>query len=583
MVEPDIIPLYPEKVPKHLDYPDIPLYKFLDDSSSEFPSNIALVLETRSFDKIAKITYAELGEMSDKFAAFLVHQGINPGDKIALFLPNMIEFVVAYYGILKAGGVVVSLNFQYPVKELTNQLNQSEARGIVCADMITVSASPYETCKIVRDSKETSLEFIVVASVKPYLSKLKGIMGSILGKISRFDHRDLYFNDILNQFEAENRPAITVRSEDTAVIIFTGGTTGTPKGAMLTHKNLVSNTIQCSVWMHPLPERGSIVGIGSLPFFHSYGASTSMNLGIYFGSKMVLMLDPRENKFTQILYLLEKYRVQLFNTVPTLFMALLNHPKINDYDLTSLLTSSSGAAPLPLAVLKEFEQISGANLAEGYGLTETSPVTHINPMASAPGQKQPLKKNGSVGIPLPDTDAIIVDVETGTKILGPEKEGEIAIHGPQVMKGYYNKERETSEVMRYFNGKRYFLTGDIGKYDIDYYFYITDRKKDLINVSGYKAYPREIEDVLISHPKISNAACIGVPHPSVGETVKIFVVLKPGEILTKSMILEYCRQSLVKYKQPYDESYIEIRSELPLSEIGKVLRRALKEEEIERK
>ncbi|MHA1975612.1 MAG: AMP-binding protein [Candidatus Hodarchaeales archaeon] len=578
MVNPFDIPLYPEKVPKHIDYPEIPLFQFLDDVVKDFPDNDALVLETTSFDKIRKINYTELGDQTDSFAAFLVNKGIKPGDKIAVFLPNMVEFVVAYFGILKAGAIVVSLNFQYPPSELAGQILQSEARGIVCADMITKGASPYETCKVVRDEGKTPLEFIVVASIKPYLSKIKGGVGGLMGKISKRDSRDISMEELLAKNDPKDRPQVTIKPDDIAVIMFTGGTTGSPKGAMLTHRNLVSNVIQCSVWMDPLPERGTFIGIGSLPFFHSYGATTSMNLGIFFGALMVLMLDPRENGFSQILHLLEKYEVQIFNTVPTLYMALLNHPDLKKYDLSSLVTSTSGAAPLPVSVLQEFEALSGANLAEGYGLTETSPVTHIIPMSAAPGADRPLKKDGSVGIPLPDTDTIILDVETGTKKLGMDTEGEIAIAGPQVMKGYYRKPDETAEVMREIDGKSYFLTGDIGKYDSDYYFYITDRKKDLINVGGFKAYPREIEEILIEHPKISNAACIGVTHPSVGETVKLFIVPKPNVELTKEEILEYTRRKLVKYKQPHDERYIDIRSELPLSDIGKVLRRVLKNE-----
>ena len=580
LVNPSDIPLYPKKVPKQIDYPEIPLFQILDDAVKDFPENDALVLETTSFDKICKANYTELGDQTDRFASYLVNKGIKSGDKVAVFLPNMIEFVVAYYGILKAGATVVSLNFQYPASELAGQIIQSEARGIVCADMITKSASPYETCKAVRKEGKTPLEFIVVASVKPYLSKLKGLLGGLMGKISKLDSRDVYMKEIFDNYDPTGRPKVTIKPDDIAVIMFTGGTTGSPKGAMLTHRNLVSNVIQCSVWMEPAPERGTIIGIGSLPFFHSYGATTSMNLGIFFGGLMVLMLDPRENKFSQILYLLEKYEVQIFNTVPTLYMALLNHPNLKNYDLSSLLTSTSGAAPLPVSVLQEFEALSGANLAEGYGLTETSPVTHIIPMSAAPGAEEPLKKDGSVGIPVPDTDSIVLDIETGTKKLGIDTEGEIAISGPQVMKGYYKKPEATAEVMRKIDGKRYFLTGDIGKYDSDYYFYITDRKKDLINVGGFKAYPREIEEVLIEHPKISNAACIGVSHPSVGETVKLYIVPKPNMDLTKAEILEYSRKKLVKYKQPYDERYIEIRSELPLSDIGKVLRRVLKNEEI---
>ncbi|MFX0017010.1 MAG: AMP-binding protein [Candidatus Hermodarchaeota archaeon] len=582
MVHPNDIPLWPEAVPKTIDYPEIPLFENLDRSVEDFPDNIALVLETTSFDKIAKVTYREVGELTDKFSAFLVDQGVMPGDKIAVFLPNMIEFVIAYYGILKAGAIVVSLNFQYPVNELVGLLQQSDTKGIVCADMISPGSpptKPYETCKIVRDQGSTSLEFIVVASVKQYLSRIKGFLGSLAGKISKKDPRDFYMHEIYEKYDANQRPKVDISPEDVAVIMFTGGTTGTPKGAMLTHKNLVANTKQCSVWMQPAPERGTTVGIGSLPFYHSYGATTAMNLGVMYGVMGILMLDPRENNFTQILYLLDKYKVQIFNTVPALYIALLNHPNLKDYDLSSLLVSSSGAAPLPLAVLKEYEQITGANLSEGYGLTETSPVSHSNPMAAAPGYEKPLKKEGSIGIPYPDTDCIIVDVETGIKKLGPNEEGEIAIHGPQVMLGYYGKPEETKEVMREIDGKKYFLTGDIGKYDEDFYFYVTDRKKDMIAVGGFKAYPREIEDFLISHPKISNAACIGVPHPKLGETVKVFIVPKANEELTKAEVLKYCRENLVKYKQPHDEESIEFRTELPMTQVGKVLRRALKVEE----
>ncbi len=579
MVNPNEIPLWPEGVPKTIDYPEIPLFANLDKIVEDFPDKLALVLDTNSFDKIAKVTTRELGELTDKFSAFLVDRGIKKGDKVAVFLPNMIEFVVAYYGILKAGAIVVSLNFQYPASELTGQLQQSEAKGIVCADMITSAAQPYETCKMVRDQGNTPLEFIVVASVKPYFKGFKAFLGGLLGKISKKDPRDIYMYEIYDQYSVDGRPTVDIKPDDVAVIMFTGGTTGTPKGAMLTHKNLVANVEQCSVWLYPRPERGTSVGIGALPFYHSYGATTGMNLGVQYGALSVLMLDPREDKFTKILELIQQYKVQIFNTVPTLYIALLNHPKFQDYDISSLLVSTSGAAPLPLAVLQEFEKVTGANLSEGYGLTETSPVTHSNPLAATPGSDTPLKKEGSVGIPYPDTDAIIVDVETGTKKLGPNEEGEIAIHGPQVMKGYYKKPKETEAVFREIDSKKYFLTGDIGKYDEDFYFYITDRKKDMIDVGGFKAYPREIEEVIIAHPKVSNAAAIGVPHPKVGETVKVFIVPKADEELTKAEVLTYCKEKLVKYKQPHDESYIEFRDELPMTQVGKVLRRALKEEE----
>ncbi|MFX0121759.1 MAG: long-chain fatty acid--CoA ligase [Candidatus Hodarchaeota archaeon] len=576
MVKPADISLWPEAILKTLDYPEIPLFTYLDRSVEEFPNNIALILETNSFDKVAQVTYRELGEKSDKFSAFLVDMGIKPGDKVAVFLPNMIEFVIAYYGILKSGAIVVSLNFQYPVSELQGQLIQSETKGIVCADMISGETKPYKTCKQVRELGKTPLEFIVVASVTPYLSKIKGKLGQRLGKISKKDPRDITMTEIYKKYDAKDRPKVEPNPDDVAVLMFTGGTTGTPKAAMLTHRNLVCNVEQIGAWLYPPTEKGTTVGLAPLPFYHSYGATCAMNLTMWGGSTLVCMLDPRE--ISLMLDLLQKYRVELFAAVPTIYIALLNHANIKKYDLSNLRLCNSGAAPLPLAVIQEFQKKTGGTLSEGYGLTETSPVTHSTPMAPPPGQEKPLAKEGSIGIPYPDTEVLIIDIDT-SEILGPNKEGEIAIHGPQVFAGYYKKEKETQAVMREINGKQFFLTGDIGKYDDDFYFYITDRKKDMIAVGGFKAYPREIEDFLIAHPKISNAACIGVPHPKVGETVKVFIVPKADENLTKAEILTYCRENLVKYKQPYNEDAIEFRTELPLTLVGKVLRRALKAEE----
>ena len=577
MVHPKDLSNYPEGVPPTVDYPEIPLYKIMDETVQKYPDSPALVLDSGNFDKIAKMNHRELGEASDKFAAFLVAKGIKPDDKIAVFLPNMLDFVIAYYGILKAGAVVVSLNFQYPAPELTEQLKIAEVKGIVCADM-RAAVEPYEVCKQVRDAGETPLEFIVVASVKPLLSKIKGILGQLVGKVSKGDPRDFYMHEILAEYKAEDRPRVEKKPDDVAVIMFTGGTTGTPKGAMLTHRNLVANVTQCEVWLNPRLEYGKTVVMGSLPFYHSFGATTAMNISVKHGGLTICMPDPREDGFNKILELLEKYRCVAFCAVPSLYMALLNHPELEKFDLSSLRGAVSGAAPLPFSVLKEFEERTGGNMVEGYGLTETSPVATGNPMSPPPGGDKPDKREG-IGIPFPSTEVIVVDIDKPTGPLGPGEEGEIAIAGPQVMAGYYNRPEETAAVMMDYNGKRFFLTGDIGKHDEDGYFQITDRKKDMIDVGGFKAYPREIEDVLIAHPKISMAACIGVPHPKVGETVKIFVVPNPGVELTKTEVLEYCQEKLVKYKQPHSEDYIELRTELPMTQVGKVLRRELKEEE----
>jgi long-chain acyl-CoA synthetase len=576
MLTPDNHPKYP-RLPKSLDYPDDPLYAMLDEAVSSNPNSRALTLETGSFDKIGTTTYSELGKATDKFAAYLASKGIKPGDRVAVFLPNMIEFVVAYYGILKAGAVVVSLNFQYPAPELKFQINETGTKGIVCGDMITPNAEPYETVKKVRDGGGTTLEFVVVATVGQYLSKIKGFLAGVVGKKSKKDSRDIFMHEIYQQFKASDRPKIEPpKSDDTAVLMFTGGTTGSPKAAMLTHRNLYANTLQSATWLDPPPIKGETVVMGSLPFYHSFGATTAQNISIRYCGNTVLMMDPREGKFSMLLNLIQKYKVQVFCSIPSLYAALINHPDIKNYDLSSLLVSVSGAAPMPVATLNEYESTTGANLAEGYGLTETSPVACANPMIPWEEGGKPLKKAGSVGVPFPDTAVAILDLSEGKTVLATDEEGEIALAGPQIMKGYFKKEEATAEVIRQVEGRRFFLTGDIGKIDEDGYLWITDRKKDMIDVSGFKAYPREIEEVLIAYPAVSVAAVIGVPHPKVGETVKAFVVLKPGQTTTKEELIAYCEENLVKYKVPH---FLEFRDSLPMTNVGKVLRRTLRDEE----
>jgi long-chain acyl-CoA synthetase len=576
MLTPENHPKYP-RLPKTLDYPDDPLYTMLDKAVKSHPDSTALTLESGNFDKIGTMTYHELGEATDKFAAFLESKGIKPGDRVAVFLPNMNEFVVAYYGILKAGAVVVSLNFQYPAPELEFQINETQTKGIICADMITPNAEPYETVKKVRDKGSTTLEFVVVVTVAQYLSKIKGFLAGIVGKKSKKENRDIYMHEIYQKFNASERPKIAPpKPDDEAVLMFTGGTTGSPKAAMLTHRNLYANTLQAATWLDPPLTKGKTVVMGSLPFYHSFGATTAMNLSINYCGNTICMVDPREGKFSQLLHLIQKYKVEVFCSLPSLYAALINHPDIKNYDMSSLLVSVSGAAPMPVATLNEYEETTGANLAEGYGLTETSPVACANPMIPWEEDGKPLKKAGSVGVPFPDTAVAIVDLSDGQTVLATEEEGEIALSGPQIMKGYFKKEEATAEVIRQIEGRRFFLTGDIGKIDSDGYLWITDRKKDMIDVSGFKAYPREIEEVLIAYPAVSVAAVIGVPHEKVGETVKAFVVLKPGQTATKEELIAYCKENLVKYKVPH---YLEFRDSLPMTNVGKVLRRVLKDEE----
>ncbi|MFX0063730.1 MAG: long-chain fatty acid--CoA ligase [Candidatus Hermodarchaeota archaeon] len=562
---------YPEGVKKTLEYPNIPLFKYLDDAVKEFPDHEAVILEGSSFSGVHTLTYSELGDRTDRLAAFLHQKGVKKGDRVALFLPNFPDFVIGYYGILKSGATAVLINFQYETEELEMLLKDSGAKAIITMDLPKANKWCYKKVLDVRNNVP-GLELVIVGSVKPYLGSLKRLIGGALGMITKKDPQDTYLAEVYEQVDPANRPEVAIdNKEDVATLIYTGGTTGTPKGAMLTHRNLVSNVMQCLEWTGS-EERGKDSIMGSLPFYHSFGMTTAMNISIALGGRLILMPDPRVRGFLEMLELLSKYQCTYFCAVPTIYARLLARPELPEYDISNLRACISGAAPLPLEVMKQFEAVSGGNLVEGYGLTETSPVATGNPLVAAPGLDAPLKKEGSIGIPFPDTDVKIVDVETGEKELPQGEEGEIAIKGPQVMKGYWGMPEETKLVMK----GDYFLTGDIGKMDEDGYFFITDRKKDMLILSGFKAYPREIEEVLYEHPAVALAAVIGVPDERHGEAVKAFIVLKEGETATEEDIKKFCEGKLTKYKIPRD---VEFREELPLTEIGKVLRRVLKEEE----
>ncbi|MFX0095936.1 MAG: long-chain fatty acid--CoA ligase [Candidatus Hodarchaeota archaeon] len=565
--------IYPQGVRKSLDYPNVPLFQFLDDAVANFPDHTALILEGHAFSGVHTMSYRELGDMTDRLAVFLHEKGIQKGDRVALFMPNFPDFVVSYFGIMKAGATAVLINFQYEPNELELLLKDSGSKAIITMDLPKANKWCYKKVKDVR-SNVPELELVVVASVKPYLASLKRTIGGLLGVITKKDPQDTYLDDAIQEADSSKRPTVSMDTEkDVAVLIYTGGTTGTPKGAMLTHRNLVSNVMQCQEWMGA-KEKGLETIMGSLPFYHSFGMTTAMNISISIAARLVLMPDPRARGFLEILELLAKYKCTYFCAVPTLYSRILARPELSDYDLTSLKACLSGAAPLPVEVMKQFEVVTKGNLVEGYGLTETSPVATANPLLPGPGMDVPLKKVGSIGIPFPDTEITVFDVDTGTKELPLGEEGEIAIKGPQVMLGYWEKPEETSNVMR----GDYFLTGDIGKMDEEGYFYITDRKKDMLNLSGFKAYPREIEEVLYEHPAVSLAAVIGVPDPKRGETVKAFVVLKEDQTATEEEIKEFCRGKMASYKVP---QFIEFREELPLTDVGKVLRRVLRQEDRE--
>ncbi len=547
---------YPPGVRRHIDYPEVPLYEFLRISAQKYPDKTALIY----FD--GKMTYKELDVLTDRFAAALADLGVKKGDRVALFLPNTPSFVISYYGALKSGAVVTAMSPLYKEREVEHQLNDSEAETIVLLDLL------YPIVEKVWE--RTKLRNVIVGSLRDYMPSFKAFLGSLLGKIpSRHVERRAnvyFFRELVARYGA-NPPKIEINpKEDLAALQYTGGTTGISKGAMLTHMNLVSNAVMCKEWLQP--REGEEVVLTVLPLFHIYGMTTSMNAPILFAGTMVLLprFDP-----VAVLQAIHKYRVTVFCGAPTMYAMLLAHSDLTKYDLTSVRFCISGAAPLPPDVQKKFMEVTGGVLVEGYGLTESSPVTHANPL----DRTMKTVKIGSIGVPWPDTDAKIVDIETGEKELPPGEVGELIVRGPQVMKGYWKMPEETSAVLR--DGWLY--TGDVGKMDEDGYFYITDRKKDLIKYKGYSVYPRELEDVLYEHPAVKLCGVIGKPDPVAGEIPKAFVVLKEGATVTEEELMKFVNEKVAPYKAIRE---LEIRKELPLSAVGKVLRRVLREEELKK-
>ncbi len=566
---------WPPEVSKTLKYPEKPLYHILDKAAQESGDRPYTVYGPPR-------TFAQVQESANRIANFLHSKGIKKGDRVAIFLPNVPHYPPAFFGILKAGATVVTCNPQYKAPELQHQLKDSGAKALFVFDHPTFTPAAYEAVK------GTNCKLVIVCSIKPFLSKAKGVIGGLFGKIpkSPFYQEEIttHYDHIMVNFEPKP-PKVTINpKEDLALILYTGGTTGIPKGAMLTHYNLFANILQYNewVWLEPKSggkaqplEIGNEVYIGALPWYHSYGLTLTMLAAVYHQSKCVCIPDPRAGKppLSDLLAAVQKHKGTLLHAVPSLYAGMAYHPNISKYDLSSLKACGSGAAPLPPATAKAFEAASGAILFEGYGLTETSPLVSADPTS------RKTRKFGSVGFPIPDTIIKILDLETGKKELKIGEDGEVAIHGPQVMTGYWNKPDATKEVMRTVAGQRYFLTGDIGHFDEEGYLIITDRKKDMINVSGFKAYPAEIEEILTEHPKIQMAAVIGIPReddPS-NEFVKAYVVLAPGETATEDEIIAWAKERMAGYKRPRQ---IEFRDSLPQSAVGKVLRRVLRDEEL---
>ena len=536
-----------------LAYAKTPLPVFLEETADRFPDHTALVFEGY------RLSYQALAQLVDRFAAALIRLGIRPGDRVAVLLPNVIPCVVSYYAILKVGAVAVMNNPLYTDYELTYQCNDSGARMVITLDLLAD--------RMIRLRRKTGLEMVVYTSLGDYLPPIKRILFPLAAKFRKLSARvprsdRVYRWSQLVSQGVSHAVFPVLDFEDAAMYQYTGGTTGLSKGVVLTHGNMSRQIQQIAAWF-PQFRRGKETMLGALPFFHAFGLTTAMNLSVYLGWCNVLVPKPHP---AALIHAISRHRTTFVPLVPTMYIGILNHPKVERVDLSCVNGCFSGGAPLPREVIAAFEAKTGAVIVEGYGLTEASPVTHINPFAGG------TRKVGSIGMPISDTRCRIVDPVEGDVQVPPGTAGELLIKGPQVMRGYLGREDETRRVL---TRDGWLYTGDIARMDEDGYFYIVDRKKDMVISGGYNIYPRDVEEVLFDHPAVLEAAVVGTPHSKFGEAVKAFVVLREGAVVTEAALIAFCRQRLARYKVPVA---VEFRRTLPKNNIGKVLKKQLREQ-----
>jgi long-chain acyl-CoA synthetase len=536
---------YDKHVPKSLAPYDkkMLLFEILDNAAKKFPDRDALIFFKR------RITYREFKDLSERFATTLAALEVKPGDIVGNQLANIPQYQIALYGILKAGATAMGVSPLLKERDLSHQINDSGAKVIITLD------STLPLINNVRGKLEKLKHLIVTSPMdfslgdRPPPKETPGTL-QFLNLLSKYKASPPKVKEIVDPVKAP------------ALLQYTGGTTGVPKGAMLTHFSMLSNVKHMSNWMDL--EEGKHVGITAFPFFHQAGLALSI-LSVAMAATQVMLPNPRDMR--TMFQLLREFKPDLTANVPTLYQMIAQNPEAKKEDFSSLRICVSGAAPFPPEAIKEFEKRTGAAVLEVYGMTEACPIVTMNPRYGK-------RKIGSVGLPMPDTDVRLVDLETGTKIMPQGESGEIVVRGPQIMKGYWNKPEETAQALR----DGWFHTGDVGKMDEDGYFYIVDRTKDMINVSGFKVYPREVDDLLTEHPAVALAAVVGIPNPDRpgSETVKAFVVLKAGQQGSDKLaedIRSFVKERVAPYKVP---KTIEFRKELPLSLVGKVLKRELK-------
>lgn len=539
---------YDAGVPHSLSYPALRVFDFLDEAAKRFPQQACTIFEEHV------LTYSRMAELTDQLAHGLIALGLQKGERVGILLPNLPQYVLAYYAVLKAGGVVSAMNPAYTPREIEAQIRDSGSVFLIAGEASRALVDQLPSDLPLRKWIFTALE-------------------------DAFSMQDWYPLPLMNQAEAQRRiftlEEVTrwaspekdrkadISPEDIAIFQYSGGTTGIPKAAIGLHRNLVANTLQFRAWLSGM-EDGKETVLLAIPLYHVYGMVVGMSVGASMAARMVLIPNPRD--LPKLLNAIQTYQVSFFPGVPTLYALINQHPLVQsgEVNLRSIRACISGSAPLLEEVRVRFESLTGAKLMEGYGLSEAPTATHCNPML---GEKRP----GSIGLPLPDVDCRIVSLEDGETDLPVGEAGELLIRGPQVMQGYHNRPEETRQTLR--NGWLY--TGDIARMDEDGYFYVLDRKKDLIKVSGYQVWPREVEEVIATHPSVQEVGVAGIPHPVRGEAVKAWVVVKPGYTLSADDIIQWCKQSLVYYKIPIEVEFLE---RLPRSTVGKLLRRVLVEQ-----
>ena len=548
---------YDKGVPQTIEYPKAPLFHFLENAAEKYPDRACTIF------KGAVISYKEMNTRTDHMAAALVELGVKKGDRVGIFMPNTPQFVIAYFGILKAGGVVVAVNPTYPPDEVITPVDDANI------EIMFTLTKFYPILTAVR--KRSKLKRIIVSNIKETLPPITSLLFTLVKEkkeghhLEALEDGDVWMKDLLKKHENSPRPKVDISPDDIALFQYSGGTTGVPKGAVALHRNVVANTLQIKSWMPTLEEGREVVLMG-IPLFHVYGMVAGMNFAMTNGASMVMVPNARDLK--DVLQNISKYKATIFPGVPLLYNAINNHPdvKAGKYDLSSIKACISGSAPLMRETKEQFEKLTGGRVFEGYGLSEAPTATHCNPL-------QGVNKTGSIGMPLPDVEVKIISLDDGETELPQGEIGEVALHGPQVMKGYHNMPTETANSMRQLkDGKTWLFTGDIARMDEDGYFYIVDRKKELIKPGGFQVWPREVEEAISAHPKVLEVGVGGIPDPNRGETVKAWIVTKPGETLTVEELKAFCKEHLAPYKVP---THYEFRTELPKTTVGKILRREL--------